>query len=507
MNQEQDATIQHRPYRFGDPDRTGWLLGLNGAQCVALGAAVFLAGLLLSSGKPFPVVLLPIGLGSVYAFARVGGVPAHEWLPVMAVILVRRSAGRTVWEAALPLLGTPRGGHAGHPDLPPCLRGVSVIDVASPTGDVNVIAVVKDDEDHTVSATFPVRGRAFSLLDPAEQDRLVAGWGDSLGGFCADGSPVAFVRWSEWAAPVGLAEHLRHLEARRSAPADAPAVDAYRELLNEAGATTVAHEVLVTVAVDTRRVRSSRRRTREGEDPTISVLLDEVRLLTQRLESAGLSAGPPLASGDLPAAVRLRLDPSCRTRLPEVRPSLAAQAGRVSIGHASPLRTIEHVGSFAADGSLHRAYLVAEWPRFDVPARWLEPLLLHVGGVRTVSVTCFPVPASRSARQVKRESTRLASDAELRQAKGFRVSARHRRSEAAVAEREAELASGFPELEHTGLVVVTAADADTLERSSAEWEQAAARAGLELRPLDGRHDLAVAAALPLGRRIPTRRLS
>jgi hypothetical protein len=117
------------------------------------------------------------------------------------------------------------------------------------------------------------------------------------------------------------------------------------------------------------------------------------------------------------------------------------------------------------------------------------------------------VPASRSARQVKRESTRLASDAELRQAKGFRVSARHRRSEAAVNEREAELASGFLELEYAGLVVVTSPDADTLERSSAEWEQAAARAGLELRPLDGRHDLAVAATLPLGRRIPTRRLA
>src|SRR5438445_5912308 len=127
MSQDQDATVQNRSYRFGDPDRTGWLLGLNGAQCVALAAAVFLAGLLLSSGQPFPVVLLPVGLGSVYAFARVGGVPAHEWLPVMAVFFVRRSAGHTVWEVALPLLGTAGDGRDGQPDLPPCLRGVSVI--------------------------------------------------------------------------------------------------------------------------------------------------------------------------------------------------------------------------------------------------------------------------------------------------------------------------------------------------------------------------------------------
>jgi hypothetical protein len=108
---------------------------------------------------------------------------------------------------------------------------------------------------------------------------------------------------------------------------------------------------------------------------------------------------------------------------------------------------------------------------------------------------------------VKRESTRLASDAELRDAKGFRVSARHRRAEAAVADREAELAAGHAELEHLGLVVVTAFDSEQLESSCAEWEQVAAQAGLELAPLDGRHDLALAAVLPLGRHVPTRSLA
>jgi hypothetical protein len=507
MSQDQRVIVEPRRYRFGDPDRTGWLLGLAGVQCVMLGTTVVVAGVLLTSGRPFPVVLLSLALGALCAFGRIGGVPAYELLPVMVMYGARRAARRTVWQATVPLLGTARRSDDETANLPPCLRGVSVIEVPAPTGEAAGIAVVKNEAEHTVSATIRVRGKGFSLLTAAEQDRLVTGWGDSLGAFSAEGSPVAFVQWSEWAAPVGLADHIYHLDARRAAPADAPAVSAYRELLDEAGAMAVGHDVLLTVTVDTRRVRRSRRRMAAADDAAVGAVLDEIRLLTQRLESAALAASAPLSCGELAAAVRLRLDPSCRGRLPDSRPSLAAQTGRVRLAHAGPLQTVEHVGSFEADGSLHRAYLIAEWPRLDVPANWLEPLLLHAGGVRTVSVTCFPVPASRSARQVRRESTRLVSDAELRQAKGFRVSASHRRSEAAVAERESELASGFAELEHAGLVVVTAAEPEILERSCAEWEQVAARAGLELRPLDGRHDLAVVAALPLGRRIPTRRLA
>jgi hypothetical protein len=284
-------------------------------------------------------------------------------------------------------------------------------------------------------------------------------------------------------------------------------VRAYREVLEDAGRSAMGHEVLLTVTVDTRRLRRPRTRRGSTEDPAVTVLLEELRLLSARLESAGLGVDPPLSPVGLAGALRLRFDPGSRERLATRRRSLALQAGLVSTHNAGPLRTVEHKRSFEVDGAFHRAYVVSEWPRFEVPANWLEPLLLHAGGVRTVSVTSFPVAPSRSVRQVKRESTRLSSDAELRDAKGFRVTARHRRAEVAVAEREAELAAGHAELEHLGLVVVTATGAEELERSCAEWEQAAAQAGLELAPLDGRHDLAFAATLPLGRHIPTRSLA
>jgi hypothetical protein len=155
---------------------------------------------------------------------------------------------------------------------------------------------------------------------------------------------------------------------------------------------------------------------------------------------------------------------------------------------------------------VHRTYWIAEWPRLDVPPNWLEPVLLHAGGTRSFSLHYEPVPPSRSQRRIDRDSTRLAADEEQRSRSGFRIGARHRRAQHAVVEREAELVAGFHELEYAGFVTVSAPEVDTLDRSCAEYEQVAAQAGLELRALDGRHDLGLVCSLPLGRGLAPRRV-
>src|SRR3546814_17282194 len=98
------------------------------------------------------------------------------------------------------------------------------------------------------------------------------------------------------------------------------------------------------------------------------------------------------------------------------------------------------------------------WPRLDVPPNWLEPLLLYGGGVRTFALHYEPVPPSRSQRRIDRDSTRLAADEEQRARPRFRVGARHRRAQTTVADREAELAAGYAELEFAGSLMVSAAD-------------------------------------------------
>ncbi|MEW6473501.1 MAG: SCO6880 family protein [Actinomycetota bacterium] len=506
---------QHEPrrYRFAGRDRTGWILGFTGAQCLTLGVAVVAAGLILNSGSAAPLAVLPLAGGVGLAFARVAGVPVLEWLPAHAAWAVRRAAGRTAWQARLAVTSAAGPDETAQPDLPACLAGVTVTEVPAPEWagrSGSGVGVVEDRGAGTVTGTLRVRGGAFRLEDEGEQDRMVAGWGEALAAFCAEAGPVAWVRWSEWAAPAGLDAHVAHLEERATAPGDDPAVVAYRELLDRAARTTTAHEVLVSVTIDARRVHprpgSRQRRGRDGTRlDVIGALLAELRLLALRLEAAGLVAEPPLSARELATVVRLRLDPSCRADLAGRRRSLAAQAGLVSVPNAGPLATVEHRRSFEADGSQHRCFQITEWPRRDVPAGWMEPLLLDGAGTRTVSLTCFPVAPSRSARQVNRDSTRLVTDAELRERKGFRIGVAHRRAQAAVAEREEELAAGHGDVEYVGLVAVTAPDAASLDAACAEYRQLAARVGLELRALDANHDLAVAAVLPLGRPVPVRR--
>lgn len=503
-----------RGYRFAGRDGTGWILGLTGAQCLALGAAVVAAGLTLDSGWPV-LALLPLTGGLTLAFARVAGVPLLEWLPAHAAWALRQSAGRTTWQAPLAITSGAALDGTAQPVLPPCLAGITLTEVPAPawTGRrLGGVAVVEDRSEGTLTGTLRVRGGGFALGELEEQERMVALWGEALSAFCTEAGPVAHVRWSEWAAPAGLDAHLAHLEERRTAHPDDPAVLAYRELLDQAGAAATAHEVLVSVTVDTRRLGRARP-GREGPGNreashlhAVEVLLEELRLLGLRLDAAGLAADPPLSAGELATALRMRLDPSCGMDLAARRRSLAAQAGLVSPHNAGPLATVEHRRSFEADGSHHRCFQITEWPRRDVPPGWMEPLLLEGGATRTVSLTCFPVSPSRAARQVNRDSTRLVTDAELRERKGFRIGAAHRRAQVAVVEREEELAAGHGDVEYLGLVAVTAPDTVSLEAACAEYRQLAARAGLELRALDARHDLGVAAVLPLGRPLPVRRL-
>ena len=70
---------------------------------------------------------------------------------------------------------------------------------------------------------------------------------------------------------------------------------------------------------------------------------------------------------------------------------------------------------------------------------------------------------------------------------------------------EAELVAGYPELAYAGFVTITAPDREHLDAQTADWEQVAAQVGLELRALDGQHDLGVVTALPTGRAPAMRR--
>ncbi|MCB0969840.1 MAG: hypothetical protein KDB37_23605, partial [Ilumatobacter sp.] len=151
-----------------------------------------------------------------------------------------------------------------------------------------------------------------------------------------------------------------------------------------------------------------------------------------------------------------------------------------------------------------RSWWVEGWPRSEVPAMWMDMLLLGGECTRTVTVVFEPVSPSQSARSVDEASVALESAESTKSKHGFRVRASERRLREEVERREHELVAGYGELAYCGLVTVTGRTVDDLDDAAADFEQTATRAGVQLRPLDGRHAAGWVASLPIGRTVAER---
>jgi hypothetical protein len=479
-------------YRFGDSARPGLLLGLGPRQAAPLVVGILiLAGVLQSPIPPVVGLLGPAG-GLVVAFGRVRGAPLSECLvPGLRLFM----AGRRRRWVSHPL-GAPGA-------LPPQLTDLCLVEAAE--GDEGPMAgtAVVDRTAGTVSAVVRIEGHGFPLASGADQAVILAGWGAALGSCARDRSPVSALTWQAWAHPSGPEAHREFLEEVGVDLGSAePATTDYLALIDEQGPVTVAHEVLLTVTVDIRRVRA-RRGTSNRLTVALDALADEVRTITARIEGIGLAVEGPLDKAGLSAAVRIRSDPLRAHQVATLRRSLAAAAGRVAL-EWTPMVVEPSWTCCRVDGVYHRSYRVAGWPQLPVPADWLGGLVGDGRAVRTVTVVMEPVPLAHAARSADREVMAREADADMRQERGFRVSARDRKRLAEVEARERELSEGHPEFRFAAVVDVVALDLDGLDDACAEVEQAGAQSLLDLRPLDSRHDLGWVASLPLGRALRRR---
>jgi hypothetical protein len=351
---------------------------------------------------------------------------------------------------------------------------------------------------------LPVSGDGqFALADPVTQDTHVDLWGLALAGFCREGGAVIRVTWRDWTSPSGIDDHLRDVRARWADEADSEARQSYLAVVENVAPTSVRHEVLIDVTVDPRLVRARRHRPGQDIEAAVGVLLEEMRLFAARLEHAGLDVGAPLDAASLVEATRLRSDPRLIELLPTLSTSLAAAAGKASADFG-PLAVEEHWDHIRVDGSVHRTWWFARWPRREVPAGWLDQLLFGVPATRTVTVVFEPIAPSRSDRDIDKETVTRETNAEDRARRGFRIRAADRKAAREVTLRETELNDGYAELAYVGLLTVTATTVDDLDDLSGIVEQTAAQAGIELHPLYARHAAGWVSSLPLGRSVARR---
>jgi hypothetical protein len=513
--------IDARRYRFGPLERRGLVGGLRTAQVAVIGATLAVVIVLLQVSRSTAMVfcvLLVIVAAAAFCFAPVAGRTTEEWTPVLWGWAVRggrrgrryRSSAPTAGRRARLRSARSTNGQGPDPDpdrredwleepieLPGQLAGVALL--AAPLRGED-IGIVKHTRAKTYTGVIAVRVRSFGLLDQAEQERRLAGWGSVLAGLARENSPVRRIQWLERTVPSDGDQIARYLQEERDStvPLSASSVASYIELVESAGAVTRDHDLFVALQIDAKKAWRQVKRLGRGDQGAVTLLARELETLAERLVAADVQVFGVLRPPLLAKVLRDAYDPYGRTqrnRLVALEPGLAG----VQPAHAGPLAADVSWSQYRTDSAHHATYWVAQWPRIDVGATFLAPLLMQTNVLRAVTTVMEPVPPSIAIRKVEAARTTDIADEQTRARTGFITTARKRLQQDATLRREEELADGHAEFRFAGYVTVSAPDGDQLERSCAEVEHAAQQSRLELVRLYGQQAEGFTFTLPLGR--------
>jgi hypothetical protein len=510
-------------YRFGPLEKRGLVAGWRTGQALTVGAGLVIAvGFLraLPTAEGLAVAVVIVGICVAAATWPIAGRTAEEWVPDVArhgrhVALGRRWRAPVCATSPSPLEVRARGSRKrSRPEWRQRrgpFSGLRILEVdtsaqtwapGTRTGtsrsDYRPLAVVHDPVGRTYTAVVPASGPGFVLLGSTDRERRVAGWAAALAGFARQGTPIHRVQWIARTLPAngaGTGARQERLSptvggSRSGGPSDAEA--SYQEFV----ATTIPgisrHQVFIAVSVRAGhgvagRQRWSRSGSRE-RSASCAVLMRELAAFRRRLADAEVHSAPALAPRALASVIRTGFT-SSRWEWPQ-------ESGT---SWPWPVATEVHWDSVRTDATWQATYWVSEWPRTDVGTDFLAPLLVSGDLRQTVAVTMEPISPLEAARKAQQARTADVADAQLRQKGGFLRTARRRREEETLADREIELADGHAPFRFSGYVTVSAEDRDELEESCGSVEQAAGRAGMELRRCFGNQQDSFTFSLPLCR--------
>lgn len=463
-------------FTFGPLERRGLIAGWRAGQLGALTGGLISAVLLVRADPAVPGALAGLavlGVALILATWPIAGRTAEQWAPD-AVRHAHSAASR-------------HRSRRGNPFASLC---VITVNCGAP-GDgyaAEGAAVVNDRDAGTYTAVLRAAGNGFILLGDDEKVQRVGNWGSVLASLARPGSPVHRIQWVARSFSDDGRAVRAHLAGHAAVDESSPAHLSYRRLLHEQSSVTHVHDVLISVTIDVRHAGRAVRAAGGGDAGACTVLLRAMTSVRAALADAGIESSGLIGPAELTSVL-----------------SAAYAEGPVTppARHAAPswpwpMAVEGSWGSARVDGTLHVTYWVAEWPRTEVSADFLGPLL--VADVRrTVSVVMAPVDALEAARRTEQARTADIADAELRRRGGFLATARRHREELTLTRRESELADGHAQYRFAAYVTVTASDVAELDDACARTEQAAGRCGLELRRCFGDQERAFLCTLPLGR--------
>ncbi|WP_423464208.1 SCO6880 family protein [Promicromonospora sp. MS192] len=477
---------QLRAVKFSRLSKRALLLGLTATQLVTIGAGALplVVALYTGTGALFAIPVLVVAVAA--ALVPVGGRQVVAWVPVALSWAWRSMTGQLHYRARITGTttgaGTTRAARprpAGTLALPGDMAALRQY-VDPVTGAV----LVHDPHAATLTALLPVTHPAFVLLDPGEQQRRVTAWGRVLATISRSGH-IAALQVIERTLP-GSGASLADWWRTHGTADGSFAARTYADLIERAGPAGEQHATTIALSLDLTAAARTVRAAGGGLRGAAAVLRQEVETLVIALRAADLTPGDPYDAGQLAIHLRTAYDPAIGPAL-ERHPTLGRE-----LAAAGPIAVTEAWGNLRADGAHHCVLWISQWPQARTYPGFLAPLLLSSGIQRTLSVTYRPVRPDVAMRELRRRRTGHLSDANQRARMGQTTDATDQAELSDVLQQEADLAAGHSLLTTTGLITISANDAERLEHDVAAVEQAAIQAGVETRRLWGQQAQAFA---------------
>ncbi|MGC4939978.1 SCO6880 family protein [Kribbella sp. DT2] len=466
--------------RFPRPERNTVLLGLRPIQVALLALAILLLVLSLLADSSPAARMAGIALSTscaVAALARIEDLPAYRWILLRALHVLRIARKQQSYRASFT---RPRAHGSLH--LPGTESALKILDTTA------TIAAIHDPRRRRLTAVARIDGPAHLLQNSDEQDRRVTAYGQLIAGLCQS-SRIVRAQILERTLP-DPGDGLNKWAQQRGLDPSKPAGAIYRDLLKHAAPAPARHETLFAFTLNLDAVSKEVRKHGGGVAGAMTVLEAEARGFEMGLAAAGV-AGCWLNAPELAMSLRVAFDPSATRTIPSLEALDPSGAGPLAIDAGwDQLRT---------DSSVHRVYIVTEWPRVKATPAFLGPLLLKPGVRRTFSLVLQPIPVGKALRDARRHQVDRVTERATRRKIGQLETEEDRQLDADVAQREKDLAAGHGDVRWIGLLAISADDEEKLDEACTEMEIAAARALIDLRRLVGQQlDGFLATTLPFG---------
>ncbi len=489
-------TAKITTYAYGVP-HASFFVSMDMPRAVGMITTIGLALASMMLGSMIAAGLVAIA-GALLVFLRPAGLPVVSWFGPFLSYLGRPRSDRDPHPlgAAAPDFGdgdaspsaeTPRRSPRKRKNRARWPAPLGILDLTTETVGGHEAAVCWSGSKRRPLASVAWLSelpQPFGLLDFSEQDRLLAGWGRVLAGTAAQGSAVTKVSVIQRQVSDLSTEATSWIEAHPSDVEHSMRAD-YMAMIEQIGAAAARSEVLVGLTC----ALSERRNTDD--------LLLEAEQFQRRMETAKFTM-EPLSYGRFGAYISAVLNGTALLGAEDADPE-----------ETGPLAWEEAWQSLRLDGRLHHHYVVSPWPRIEVAASYLEPLLTTPipNAVRTVAIHWEPVATDVAMRRARSGVAVAELNLNHKHDKGAVIGSADKRVHEQAQRRDALLTAGHAEHLLSAFCSVSVAEDHDAERARRSLVYAATTSHLGLRPAYGTQAQAFAAMLPLGMvRYPARLL-